>query len=40
MVYDDVDDASMFRCIYTLMRIREADKKLGTKAPIDILSNY
>lgn len=39
MVYDDVDDASMFRCIYTLMRIREADKKLGTKAPIEILIN-
>lgn len=39
MVYDDVDDASMFRCIYTLMRIREADKKLGTKEPIEILIN-
>lgn len=39
MVYDDVDDASMFRCIYTLMRIREADKKLDTKAPIEILIN-
>lgn len=39
MVYDDVDDASMFRCIYTLMRIREADKKLGIKAPIEILIN-
>lgn len=39
MVYDDVDDASMFRCIYTLIRIREADKKLGTKEPIEILIN-
>lgn len=39
MVYDDVDDSSMFRCIYTLMRIREADKKLGTKEPIEILIN-
>lgn len=39
MVYDDVDDASMFRCIYTLIRIREADNKLGTKEPIEILIN-
>ena len=39
MIYDDVDDASMFRCIYTLMRIRDADKKLGKKEPIEILIN-
>lgn len=39
LLYDDVGDDSMFRCIYTLMRIRELDKAIGAKAPIEICIN-
>lgn len=39
MVYDDIDGSSIFRCIYALLRIRDVDKKIGTKEPIDILIN-
>lgn len=39
MLYDDVDDDSIFRCIYTLMRIREYDTKIGSKKPITIYIN-
>ena len=39
LLYDDIGDDSIFRCIYTLMRIREADKSVGTKAPIEICIN-
>lgn len=39
LLYDNVKDDSIFRCIYTLMRIREADKSVGTKAPIEICIN-
>lgn len=39
MVYDDIDGSSIFRCIYTLLRIRDADNKLGKKEPIEILIN-
>lgn len=39
MVYDGIDDSSIFRCIYSLLRIRDADKKIGTKEPIEIMIN-
>jgi len=39
MLYDDVDDDSIFRCIYTLMRIREFDNKTGIKKPITLYIN-
>lgn len=39
LMYDDVDDNSVLRTIYTLMRLRESDTRLGTKEPINIYIN-
>lgn len=39
LMYDDIDDNSVLRTIYALMRLKEADTKLGTKDPINIYIN-